>query len=93
MPNPKEVFDNPQAHWDSITSSFDDDFEGQHFDRKEAGRVGDNGLVSKSNLRGVRDQITECVSGFANANREGGLLVVGVSSSGEVKGTNHLQED
>jgi predicted HTH transcriptional regulator len=37
-------------------------------------------------------QITECVSAFANSNREGGLLILGISSSGEIKGINHLSE-
>jgi predicted HTH transcriptional regulator len=92
MPNPKEVFDDPHKHWSFITAKNDDDFEGQHFDRKEAGRVGDNGLVNRNELHRVKCQTIECISGFANANREGGLLVVGISSTGEVKGTNHLQE-
>jgi predicted HTH transcriptional regulator len=42
-------------------------------------------------LRNVRDQIEECVSAFANAT--GGLLVLGVSSSGAVMGLKHLNEE
>ena len=92
MPNPKDVFENPENHWDFITSASDDDFEGQYFDRKEAGRVGKNSLVSKTDLDGVREQLMKCISAFANENREGGLIVVGVSTTGEVKGIGHLQE-
>lgn len=92
MPNPKDVFDNYAQYWTFITSSSDDAFEGQYFDRKEAGRVGANGLVSPSTLNGIKEHITECISGFANANHAGGLLVIGVSSTGEVKGTCHLRE-
>lgn len=93
MPNPKDVFDNPEQYWTFITSSADNAFEGQYFDRKEAGRVGVNGLVGSNELKGVKEQIAECISGFANANHAGGLLVIGVSSAGEVKGTRHLREN
>ena len=91
MPTPKDVYDNPELNWSFITSASDDEFEGQHFDRKEAGRVGDNGLISPSQLSKVREQITECISAFTNA--QGGLLVVGVSSTGDVKGLGHLNEE
>ena len=42
-------------------------------------------------IQGLRNG-TECVSGFANANRDGGLLVVGIASDGSVKGLKHLNE-
>lgn len=93
MPNPKEVFDHHENYWSFITAPSDDDFEGQHFDRKEAGRIGENGLVNRTELSGLIEQLKECISAFANANRDGGLLVIGVSSSGEVKGTHHLNEE
>jgi predicted HTH transcriptional regulator len=93
MPNPKDVFENPEKYWNLITAASDNDFEGQHFDRKEAARVGENGFVSRTALHGVKGQIAECISGLANENREGGLLVIGVSSRGEVKGIGHLQEE
>ena len=93
MLRPKEVYDNPENYWSFITTGSDDEFESQHFDRKEAGRIGENGFVTKTELRNVRDQITECISAFANTNKDGGLLVLGVSSTGEVKGVSHLSED
>jgi len=92
MPDPKEVFTNPDQYWEFITLNSDSDFEGQHFDRKEAGRPDSSGNVSSSQVDKIREQITECVSAFANCNKFGGLLVLGISSQGEVKGINHLVE-
>ena len=92
MHNPREVFDNPQQYWGFLTANTDEGFEGQHFDRKEAGRAGDNGSVAKSQVNRLVDQITECVSAFANANKTGGLLVLGIATSGDVKGINHLND-
>ncbi len=63
MPDPREVFEHPGGHWDFLTTSADTDFEGQYFDRKEAGRVGQNGCVSSSTLTGVLEQVTECIWG------------------------------
>lgn len=92
MTHPRDVFDNPGAYWDFITAGSDDEFEGQYFERKEAGRIGVNNLVSPTERGRVKEQITECLSAFANANHEGGLLVLGVSSEGKVKGIKHLGE-
>ena len=63
IPSPKEVFENPSSHWDFLVQGSDDDFEGQHFDRKEAGRENIDG----KGLRTVRNQIVETISAFANA--------------------------
>ncbi|MGL5059597.1 MAG: hypothetical protein ACRC62_06410, partial [Microcoleus sp.] len=93
MPDPREVFEHPVGHWDFLTASGDTQFEGQYFDRKEAGRVGQNGFVSKTDLNRVMEQITECISAFANTNKSGSLLVIGISVSGEVKGINHLADE
>jgi hypothetical protein len=90
MPNPKDVFDNPDKYWALITSLSDEGFEGQYFDRKEVGRVGENGFVSPSALNRVKNQIVECISGFANAS--GGLVIVGISRIGEIKDIRHLTE-
>jgi hypothetical protein len=49
MPDPRAVFEHPEQHWDFLTASDDTEFEWQFFDRKEAGRVGENGLVSSKN--------------------------------------------
>jgi len=43
-------------------------------------------------VRAFRQQVIECVSAFANSNVAGGLLVLGVSSGGQVRGLRHLTE-
>lgn len=93
MPHPKEVFENPGAYWNLLTASDDADFEGQYFDRKEVGRQKSTGFVDKNTISGVVGEITECVSAFANSNKDGGLLVLGISSKGEIKGFNHLKDE
>lgn len=92
-PTPRQAFDDPQAAWAFLTQPTDDNFEGQHFDRKEAGRPVGNAPVSKSALEGVKELVVKTVSAFANSNVEGGLLVLGISSTGEVAGIDHLGED
>lgn len=91
-PSPREVFDDPSAHWAFVTQPTDDDFEGQKFDRKEAGRLQSDGTISRSSLDNLRELVRKTVSAFANSNVEGGLLVLGVSSGGVVEGTDHLSE-
>ena len=76
MPNPKEVFDDPEKYWIFLTTQSDKDFEGQHFERKDTSDC---------------DEVKETVSAFAN--RSGGLLVLGISPKGEVKGIDHLADD
>lgn len=93
MPDPREVFEYPDQHWSFLTAPADTDFEGQYFDRKEAGRVGVNSHVSSSDLKQVLKQIAECLSAFANTNKSGSLLVIGISTQGEVKGISHLTDD
>jgi predicted HTH transcriptional regulator len=92
MADPRAVFEHPEQHWDFLTASDDTEFEGQFFDRKEAGRIGENGLVSSKKLDGVLEQITGCISAFANTNKSGSLLVVGISTQGAIKGVNHLSD-
>lgn len=92
MPLPKEVYESPEKYIDFITLNDDSDFEGQHFDRKELCR-NEKGYISNTDLRRLKnDQITECISAFANENKQGGLLVLGVSTSGVAVGLNHLNE-
>ncbi len=93
MPTPKEAFDNPGSCWAFLTASTDDEFEGQYFDRKEAGQSGRSTPMSSSEFRSVREIVIETVSAFANENRAGGLLVIGISKHGEVKGVGHLTEE
>ena len=85
-PSPTELFNEPGLFWDFIRSPRSEDFEGQDFDRKEVL------CEQRSQVEGLKDTITKCVSGFANYNREGGVLVLGVSDSGVIKGTRHVDE-
>jgi len=89
-PSSYQVFDDPRSAWEFLTQSSDDAFEWQHFDRKEVGRPG---TLLKNALGNIREHITKTVSAFANSNNEGGLLVLGISSSGEVVGIDHLSEE
>jgi hypothetical protein len=52
-PKPKQIYDNPDAYWDFVTVATDTAFEGQHFDRKEAGRPEADGTAHKAKLRNV----------------------------------------
>src|SRR5262245_6889764 len=92
-PNPRDVFDDPHEHWTYLTQPTDDGFEGQHFDRKEAGRPAPGGTQSANSLAGIRELVVKTVSAFANTNAEGGLLILGISVAGEVAGIDHLLED
>ena len=90
MSSPLEIFDNPHLHLDFLTKPRDDDFELQHFDRKEAPQDSTGSSISPAQLARLREDVTECISAFSNANREGGLLVIGISKTGEITGTKHL---
>ena len=90
---PREVFDDPYSAWPFITSPSDAVFEGQHFDRKQAGNIQSDGSASKKSVQELREAIVKTVSAFANTNEEGGLLVIGISSKGEVIGIDHLSEE
>ena len=61
-PKPSQVYEDPATHWAFLTSGSDNGFEGQHFDRKEAGRPEADGTVPNAKLKNVREQIEECVS-------------------------------
>lgn len=90
---PKAVFDNPGKYWDFLTVESDDEIEGQYFDRKEVGRPREKGFVRGKSVRKVKEKLQRCISAFANANPEGGLLILGISSDGNIRGTNQLTED
>jgi len=92
MSKPIEVYENPGAYWHLITTAMDVDFEDQHFDRKEAGRPDPAGHLPSGKLAEIITQAKETISAFANANRDGGLLVIGVSTTGDVKGLSHLND-
>ena len=89
-PDFSSVYHNPTNYRDFITHARDDDFEGQHFDRKQIGNTAETYRVSKSVLSSTKEHIEKTMSGFANAT--GGLLVVGISKTGEIKGIDHLSD-
>lgn len=92
-PSPRQVFDDPASHWAFLIQVSDNDFEGQHFDRKEAGQPGAPATTLSNQLPKVREQIKQTISAFANRNIEGGLLVLGIASDGTVSGIDHLSEE
>jgi predicted HTH transcriptional regulator len=87
-----DIFNNPHHYVDFLTAQSDDDFKGQYLERKEAGKLKKNGNGNSSTLNRLKEQIIETISAFANENKEGGLLVLGISKSGELTGIEHLQE-
>ena len=82
MPDPKDVFDNPLQYVDFLKSA---NFEGQYFERNEV-------RLEKNRIRELKDSIKPCLSAFANTNREGGLVVLGIANDGTIKGTQHVDE-
>ena len=94
MPKPRDVFENPDTHWAFMTAVDDAEFESDAFDRKEAARPGGDGRVGRSEFKKfIAEDVVPTVSSFANSNFDGGLLVVGISSKGEVKGIGHLSDE
>lgn len=90
--SPREVFDDPESALPFLTLPIDDKFEGQHFERKEAGRSGDSEDALKKTIDNLKNHVIKTISAFANSNKEGGLLVLGISKTGEICGTDHLNE-
>jgi hypothetical protein len=90
MPKPIEVYENPDAYWSLITAIEDIEFEDQHFDRKEGGRPETDGHLGSNKLSEIIQQTKETISAFANSNKDGGLIVIGISKTGGVKGLSHL---
>lgn len=89
--DPRTVFDNFGAHLAHFLAADDADVEDQVFDRKEVPRAV-NGTVPQNALRDFREQIRETVSAFANTNAAGGLLILGISKTGELCGVGHLTD-
>ncbi len=87
----REVYEDPGRYWDFITQASDSEFEGHHFDRKQAGEADRNAAITKNKLRNVFELVEKTVSAFSNA--DGGLLVLGVNKTGEAKGIGHLNEE
>lgn len=88
QPNFRDVYADPNRFWDFITQKNDSDFEGQHFDRKEASRPDRSGTISSAKFREIGMLVEKTVSAFGNA--AGGLLILGIGGDGEVIGVNHL---
>ena len=91
-PVPRVIYDDPQCHLPFIIAASDEACESQHFDRKEAlrPREGNRGCAP-SEIKRLNDLVQETVSAFTNAS--GGLLVLGVSKTGELRGVDHLTEN
>lgn len=83
MLNPKEVYDNPLKYLQFLQST---NFEGQYFDRKEV-KVDSNSKISD-----LKDSIKSCISAFANSNKKGGLVVIGITDDGAITGTQDVNE-
>jgi len=84
MPDPYSVFSNPDSYLEFLTIDNDRDFEGQHFDRKQVGNPKKQDFLRKPEHNKTLEHITETVSAFANLPDIGGLLVLGISSMGEM---------
>ena len=83
MPSPKEVFDDPLEYLDFLQSA---DFEREYFDWKEV-KTDNN-----SQIDSLKKNVKECISAFANTNRQGGLVVLGIADDGTIIGTQHVNE-
>ena len=83
MPTPKEVYDNPLQYLGFLQST---DFEGQCFDRKEIR------TENHRQIKTLKENIRKCISAFANSNRAGGLLVLGIADDGVIKGVQNVDE-
>ena len=90
-PDFRKVYHRPDSHWDFITLPSDTAFEGQNFDRKQVGRAEQDNNRTKAALASAKEHVEKTISGLANAT--GGVLVLGVSGTGEVPGINHLTEE
>ena len=91
MPKPHDVFDDPGSFWSFLTVARDSDFEGQHFDRKEAGRCNPGTApLSIARCRGPdRDQ--GVYLRLRQREYRGRAVVLGMANGG-VAGINHLSE-
>ncbi|MCY4532211.1 MAG: putative DNA binding domain-containing protein [Gammaproteobacteria bacterium] len=90
-PDYRNVYADPASHVDFITVDEDIGFEGQHFDRKQASRTNTNGAVTRNEYEKIKELIESTMSAFANA--DGGLLVLGVTKTGDIAGLDHLNEN
>jgi len=89
--DPNAVFEKFAEHLGRFTARSDAEVEDQFFDRKEIPRPV-HGNVPQAAMREIKEHIKATVSAFANTNAEGGLLVLGISKTGEIRGINHLTD-
>lgn len=87
----RRVYESPGKFWDFLTQPADEHIEGHHFDRKQAGESSQDGSISSSKLSGLFAKVEKTISAFGNA--DGGLLIVGIDTSGVPVGIAHLSED
>ena len=81
MPLLSDIIANPSNYISFITSK---NFESQWFERKE--------VVQEVSLKNLNESILKTASGFANSNREGGIIVLGVTDSGDISGIKKIPE-
>lgn len=86
MNNPFDVYKNPSDYIEFLTQNNDDNFESEHFDRKECPRI----QKSDDFKRFVDKNVKQTISAFAN--KDGGLLVIGISKDGSITGIDILNE-
>ncbi len=85
MHQPIEVFNHPESYRDFMTSPDLERLYGQYFDWKE--------IPNPYNKDKAHSGIIECISAFANSNRNGGLLILGIANDATLKGVEHLSEE
>ena len=89
-PDFKAVFENPASYLSFICVPDDNEFEGQHFDRKQVGQADSRGKIQKTSFSTVLEHVEKTMSAFANA--DGGLLILGISKTGQITGVDFLGE-
>ena len=87
-PDYKSVYANPNDNLEFLTQIDDDRFESQTIERKQVENSNGGKEISKSRFSAVREHIEKTMCGFANAN--GGLLVLGITKTGDFAGIDHL---
>jgi predicted HTH transcriptional regulator len=85
MHKPIEVFNHSESYIDFLTNPDLERLYGQYFDWKE--------VPKPYNKDKSQSGLIECVSSFANSNKDGGLLILGIADDATVKGVEHLTEE
>lgn len=86
MPSPIDTFNNPEQYIDFLVSPDLERLHGQYYDWKE--------ISNPYNKDNAKKGIIECISAFANSNKDGGIIILGINDKTQaVTGTEHLTED